>query len=218
MEEKINQGASTEIVPLNSSERLLISQWKEKCQKFNIPLFLKEGEKGFEIDFQNNRGTNEEKLNLLAAFLSKSTGSVDCVFALSLLQQHLSVAVSGDDTKRLTSQSNAHIQTLASLNPQDEVEGMLLTQILSLQSLGMRCMSIAANPENSTVNVDRNVNNLTKLLRLQHEAIETLNKHRRKGTQQLLVQHVNVNQGGQAIVGAVQQGGGGKCKNEGSTP
>jgi hypothetical protein len=78
-------------------------------------------------------------------------------------------------------------------------------------------MSRAANSENSTINIDRNVNNLTKLLRLQHETIETLNRYRRKGTQQLIVQHVNVNQGGQAIVGAVQQGGD-NDKNRGSTP
>jgi len=51
-----------------------------------------------------------------------------------------------------------------------------------------------------------------KLLRLHNETIEALSRYRRGGEQKVVVQHVNVNNGGQAIVGNVEARGGGKCK------
>jgi hypothetical protein len=205
------------IVPLNASEELLIAKWKDKWKSAQVPMHLKEGEKGLQLEVSCDRGSISDKNELLTASLCQATGASDAIFAALLLQQYARVANPSDG--RLITESNSHLVTMNALNPRDEVEGMLLTQILSLQTLGMSCMSRAANPDNATVHVDRNVNNLTKLLRLQHETIETLNRYRRKGTQQLVVQHVNVNQGGQAIVGAVQQSGGGvNSKNEGSTP
>jgi hypothetical protein len=41
--------------------------------------------------------------------------------------------------------------------------------------------------------------------------MEALKKYRTGGQQKMIVEHVNVNEGGQAIVGTVNQGGG---KNE----
>ncbi len=211
--------ATKAIVPLNTSEELLLSKWREKAKSAQIPIFFQNGKEGLELDVCGNRGSRDDRNNLLMASIYQFTGATDSIFALSLIKQYACVAAANEKNFDTVTESNAYINTMNSLSPQDEVEGMLLTQILSLQVLGMKCMSRASNPENSTINVDRNVNNLTKLLRLQHETIETLNRHRRKGTQQMIVQHVNVNQGGQAIVGAVQQGGGGgNCKNEGSTP
>src|SRR4051794_24293531 len=43
---------------------------------------------------------------------------------------------------------------------------------------------------------------------------ETLNRHRGKGQQVVRVEHVTVQAGGQAIVGAVTQGGGGQQESE----
>ena len=58
------------------------------------------------------------------------------------------------------------------------------------------------NPKQTTVGVDLNINRSTKLMRLYNETFETLNRYRRKGKQKIVVQHVNVNSGGQAIVGS----------------
>jgi hypothetical protein len=57
--------------------------------------------------------------------------------------------------------------------------------------------------------VERNVNRSTKLMRTFVAQMEALNKYRNKGQQTIQVQHVNVNDGGQAIVGTINQGGGG---------
>ena len=55
--------------------------------------------------------------------------------------------------------------------------------------------------------VNNNINRLTKLMRTFTAQVEALNKYRSKGQQKITVQHVNVENGGQAIVGDVTQGG-----------
>ena len=52
-----------------------------------------------------------------------------------------------------------------------------------------------------------NINQANKLMRTFTAQIEALNKYRTKGKQKITVQHVNVNEGGQAIVGDVKGGG-----------
>ena len=44
-----------------------------------------------------------------------------------------------------------------------------------------------------------------KLLRLHNETVDTLGRYRRNGEQKVVVQYVNVQNGGQATVGAVIQ-------------
>lgn len=57
---------------------------------------------------------------------------------------------------------------------------------------------------------ETHMNYAIKLLRLHNETIETLSRYRRKGEQKVIVQHVNVNDGGKAIVGGnLGIGGGG---------
>lgn len=53
------------------------------------------------------------------------------------------------------------------------------------------------------------VNSITKLMRTYTAHMEALNKYRNKGKQQITVkhQHLNINEGGQAIVGDIKGGG-----------
>jgi hypothetical protein len=56
-----------------------------------------------------------------------------------------------------------------------------------------------------------------KLLRLHNETIEILDRYRRRGGQTVVVQHqhVQVNDGGRAIIGTqMMEGGGSKLKSE----
>lgn len=52
-----------------------------------------------------------------------------------------------------------------------------------------------------------------RLLRLHNETVEALNRHRRGGTQNVVVQDVQVNNGGKAVVGGVLEEGGVQQKN-----
>ena len=99
------------------------------------------------------------------------------------------------------------IAAMQELKPQNSLEGMLCSQLVSLHSLGMTYLQRSENAE-MRFHQDPDLNNAVKLLRLQHETIECLMKLRRNGEQKVIVQHVQVNDGGQAIVGSILQGGG----------
>ena len=69
-------------------------------------------------------------------------------------------------------------------------------QSQALFSQGMKNLANA----NSESFSDFYVKDAVKLLRLHNETIEALNRHRRGGEQRVIVQHVNVEGGGQAVV------------------
>ena len=86
---------------------------------------------------------------------------------------------------------------------------MLATQMVTVHNVTMEMSRRALLVEDQTEDgVNFNVNRMTKLMRTYMAQMEALNKYRNKGKQQITVQHVNVNDGGQAIVGDVTQGGG----------
>ena len=55
---------------------------------------------------------------------------------------------------------------------------------------------------------------LSRLARTFAAQLEALKRYRTGGEQRVTVQHVTVNEGGQAVVGAVQAGGGGRGRDE----
>lgn len=101
------------------------------------------------------------------------------------------------------------------MKPADEFEGMLISRILVLHNQAMHFMSIAAASGQAQALIDLNINRASKLMRLQNETQEVLNRYRRKGEQKVIVQHVNVNNGGQAafVAGDLNRGGGDTNKN-----
>jgi hypothetical protein len=94
------------------------------------------------------------------------------------------------------------------IKPKDDIEGMLASQMVAVHTLAMEMSSRALHPDQHPDMVTMNVNRATKLMRTYTAQIEALNKYRAKGQQKITVQHVNVETGGQAIVGDVNQGGG----------
>ena len=78
----------------------------------------------------------------------------------------------------------------------------------AVHNMAMEMSSRAMISDQTVDGVDRNVNRVTKLMRTFTTQIEALNRYRTKGQQKITVQHVNVNDGGQAVVGDVNQGGG----------
>lgn len=97
---------------------------------------------------------------------------------------------------------NAAKEALLALDPQDPIEGMLCSRLIILHHQYMDFLSRIAAKDQTNASIDINVNRATKFMRLYNETLEALNRHRRKGKQQVIVQHVNVNEGGQAIVGS----------------
>jgi hypothetical protein len=105
---------------------------------------------------------------------------------------------------------NATMAILNGIKPQDEIEGLLAVQMIGVHNLAMDCLKKAMISDQYPQAIDANTTRAAKLLRVFNMQIETLKKHRTGGQQKMTIEHVHVHQGGQAIVGNVQQGGGGK--------
>ncbi|MGA8165638.1 MAG: hypothetical protein WB791_11590 [Waddliaceae bacterium] len=149
----------------------------------------------------------------------KYKGQVEDVFGtadFNLIQEILSVGESGlvrrDEEKH---NIDVLLRTLADLKPNNAREAMLCVQAQALFSQGMNLLHWATN-ESMLSNEDHYMKNAIKCLRLHNETLLTLDKIRRGGEQRVVVQHVNVTDGGQAAImaGNFRAGGGGKGKNE----
>jgi len=109
------------------------------------------------------------------------------------------------------------LTTLCEIGPQDELERLLAVQMVGVHRLAVECLGRASRTNQTAEGMDSNINHATKLLRTFTTQMEALNRHRGKVGQQMVVGNVNVNEGGQAIVGHVSRGGHGKASTENDT-
>jgi len=98
------------------------------------------------------------------------------------------------------------IYMLQGIAPADQVEGMLATQMVAAHNAVLECLRRAMIPDQSFAGRDQNLKHATKLLTIYARQIDVLNKHRGKGQQKMTVEYVNVESGGQAVVGHVETG------------
>jgi hypothetical protein len=104
---------------------------------------------------------------------------------------------------------------LQGIKPQDEIEGMLAVQMVGVHNTAMDAMRLVMISDQYPDARDRNTNRANKLLKTYALQVEALKKYRAGGQQKMIVEHVHVHKGGQAIVGSVTQGEGGiKIKSE----
>lgn len=96
---------------------------------------------------------------------------------------------------------------ISSINPEDAIESMLAVQMATAHRAAMFAMEKFSRSQ-ETDKSNSAANQATKFLNLYLRQMEMLNKHRGKGQQKMTVEHVHVNEGGQAIIGNVEGGGG----------
>ena len=99
------------------------------------------------------------------------------------------------------------LSVIRDLAPRDAVERMLSVQMAATHVATIRSARWLANTD-SIAQVQAHYTGFNKLARTFAAQVEALRKHRTGGEQRVLVQHVNVSDGGQAIVGNVSTGGG----------
>ncbi len=133
-------------------------------------------------------------------------GSTNRSFAELMLEQLLNVA-SFPGCERLEATTNGAIAAMHGIAPRDETEAMLAAQMVATHQAAMECYRRAMLREQTFEGRQAALNQGSKLSRTHAALLETLNKHRGKGKQTVTVEHVHVNKGGQAIVGAVEHGG-----------
>ena len=137
-------------------------------------------------------------------------GTHDADLTNSIIGQMIGICSSGKKDSELFNQTtNASMAAILEIDPQDATELMLATQMVAAHNIAMEMSRRALLVDGQTDEVvNFNVNRMTKLMRTYTAQMEALNKYRNKGKQQITVkhQHVNVNDGGQAVIGDVNQG------------
>ncbi|MCA9842402.1 MAG: hypothetical protein KC475_09790 [Cyanobacteria bacterium HKST-UBA03] len=136
--------------------------------------------------------------------LMKTTGLYSRKGGTYLLSQLIN-ALPNPDTDSI----NAAYGMLAELAPSSATESMLCAQMVANHQLIMFQAMNAQRPELPMDIKDNYLNRLVKLQRLFNAQADTLHKLRNGGQQKMTVEHVHVNEGGQAIIGTVENKGGG---------
>jgi hypothetical protein len=117
------------------------------------------------------------------------------------------LCVAGLDEEARERRQDGAVLALIGINPEDEIEGMLSTQMIATHNAAMEMHRRAWIQGASREATNEALNQANKLSRTYAALVETLNKHRGKGQQKVTVEHVHVYEGGQAVVGAVEMGG-----------
>jgi hypothetical protein len=112
------------------------------------------------------------------------------------------------------SQFNATVAAFLGIGPKDELEGMMAAQLIAAHNATMECYRRAMLTEQTLEGRREALNQANKLSRTYAMLVDALNKHRGKGQQKVTVEHVHVYAGGQAVVGTIEQKGGGQKKLE----
>jgi hypothetical protein len=99
---------------------------------------------------------------------------------------------------------------LAGVKPADPVEGMMAAQLYASHAASMECYRRAMLPGQPLEAKQVQLTLAAKLTKANASQVEALKKYRSKNQQKVIVEHVHVYQGGQAIVGSVTPGGVGK--------
>ena len=140
--------------------------------------------------------------------MAKTTGTVHPILSKKLIEQTGNASISGQNEEIQIETMNAITAALLDIEPRDGLEGLLASQMVACHNQSMRLLARSLNSE-YLPQKELYLNLANKLLRTFAAQMETLKKCRSGGQQKVIVEHVHVNRGGQAIVGAVNQRGGG---------
>jgi len=97
---------------------------------------------------------------------------------------------------------NAALALVCSVAPRSEFEAQIAIQIVAVGFAGMRFLRLSQRHLTQDY-IDVYGTYAVKLLKLQNDLIQTLDRHRRGNTQTVEIRHVHIHAGGQAAVGII---------------
>jgi hypothetical protein len=105
---------------------------------------------------------------------------------------------------------NASLAFIENAKPKDEVESALLIQMACTHTAAMSVLATFAGGRSHHADVPLKASVAARLMRAYATQIETLRRLRNGGSQVVRVEHVQVNEGGQALIGNVRKDGNGR--------
>jgi hypothetical protein len=147
--------------------------------------------------------------------LMEALGTTEPDFKDGLLGQLANAATKG----RVVDEGglNFMLAVVKGIKPKDQVEAMLAAQMAAVHDATMTFARRLAHVENIPQQ-DSAERAFNKLARTFASQVEALKRYRSGGEQTVRVEHVTVNDGGQAIVGTVTHGGRGSLENPEPSP
>lgn len=137
--------------------------------------------------------------------LMDALGTVDIDFFDGLLRQLANAASQGKKVDE--SALNFMLSMVQGIKPTDQVEVMLAAQMAAVHN-AMMTFARRLNYVENIPQQDSAERAFNKLARTFAAQVEALKRYRTGGEQRVIVQHVTVCDGGQAVVGAVNHAGG----------
>jgi hypothetical protein len=160
-----------------------------------------------EVFVDNNNLSERQKRELRGSSRCAATGTASEAYGRLLIEQTMEASFSSKrDAEYLM---NAIHEAMLDLKPRDIYEGQMCSRLIALHQQYMTCLSRSAHADLPDQIIDLNTNRATKLMRVYNETFEALSRYRRQGEQKVTVthQHVQVNNGGQAVVAGQFNGG-----------
>ena len=162
-------------------------------------------------------GKKTEPTRVSVADLKKSEGKLKCIGGSQSDRWNLTLAnqvtqalwVTNADKDGRDLLADAAVAALMGIEPKSELESMIAAQLVAAHNASMECYRRAMLGNQTFEGRKENLNQANKLSRTWTTLLDALNKHRGKGQQKVTVEHVHVHAGGQAVVGTVENPGGG---------
>lgn len=137
-----------------------------------------------------------------AQMLRDLFGTGDTRLASAMLH-HLIFAAGTTDTGQAEADRDFLLSVVEDFAPRDAVERLLITQMAATHVALMRAAKLQADAKYAE-SLDVYSNSYNRLARTFTAQAEQLRRHRTGGQSKVIVEHVTVNEGGQAIVGNVE--------------
>ena len=102
---------------------------------------------------------------------------------------------------------NAALALIEGAAPRDEIEGALAVQMACTHSAALSVLARFRGGAGSERRIVALATAAARLLRAYSVQVETLRRLRHGGDQHVRVEHVHINDGGQAVIGNVKRGG-----------
>jgi hypothetical protein len=153
---------------------------------------------------------NHQSQAVGAVLWANALGTSDLRLAGTIFEQLAQIARTGAAITE--AELNGVLAIVRGLAPTDSTEALLAAQMAAVHSASMVAARRLVHAE-TLAQQDSASTMFNKLARTFVAQVEGLKRYRLKGEQTIKVQHVTVNDGGQAIVGDVQHTNGGSPKN-----
>lgn len=161
-----------------------------------------------ELQKQNSKSNSVNVVfeDITNAFCIEDNNKEKVEFSVALLNQVVMAGCNNEDQQKMLDNT---LVGISDIKPKDTIEAMLATQMLAIHNATMRNLTRANGLLSSRSYKEielgsKAFNVANKLARTYTMQMEALQRYRGKGQQKMVIEHVNVNSGGQAIIGNVE--------------